>query len=120
MIKIRIYNYLEQKEADFLKLISKNHFKILCFLIPSGTLLILSKLPYFNLIIRGSFAYILIVIYSLFIFKVTLKHIITTAFFTLLTSVAFLLLKLYIPAISLFDFTFGMMLVAFIKFISSV
>lgn len=119
MIKIRIYNYLEQKEADFLKLISKNHFKILCFLIPSGTLLFLSRLPYFNLIIRGYFVYILIVIYALFIFKVTLKYIIATAFFTLLASVAFLLLKLYIPAIGLFDFTFGLVLIVFVKFISS-
>ncbi len=117
MTKIKIYDYLEQKEAFILKWISKNHFKLLCFLIPSGTLLLLSKLPYLNLIIRGSFVYILIVVYALFIFKVILKYLIATAFFTLLASAAFLLLKLYIPAIGLFDFTFGMMLVAFIKFI---
>jgi len=119
MKKNRIYNYLKQKEDCSLKWVSKNHFKIVCFLIPSAGLLLLSQLPYFNLIIRSSLMYVIIISYGLFVFRITIKYTIVMALFILVVSALFLLLKLYIPATNLFDLTFAMILVVFIKFISS-
>lgn len=120
MAIINLHNYLEKTELRIINWIAKNHFKVVSFLVPSGLLLFLSKLPYFNLFIRGSLVYILIAILALFIFKVSVKYIVTLATFTLIGSCLFLLLKLQIPAIRLFDFTFGMFVVAFIKFIALV
>lgn len=111
---------MEQHERKFFVWIAKNHFRIMCFLVPSVVILFISKLPYFNLVIRGSLVYILIAILALYIFEIETKYVVAVSVFTLLLSAMFLLLNLQIPAIGFFDFTFGALLASFIKFVASI
>lgn len=118
-MKNNLYNFLVQKELELLKWIAKNHFKVILFLSVSGILLFFSKLPYFNLIMRGSLKFILIVISVLFIFRVSIKNILFLSIFILVVSIFLLLINFSLGAIYIFDILFGIIFVMLVKLIGT-
>lgn len=110
------YNIFEYEGRLFDWLVCERH-KLVVFLLSGIVVVILSYLPYFNILLSLTIILFIDVIVAVIIFNISVRYILVAAILSLTLALEFLLFQKYVIAELLGNYAYGLLFIASILFI---
>ena len=111
--------FLYELELNFFEWLKNNKHLLFRIFSAAVVLVFLTFVPYINLIINKAIALFLIVIFTLTIFRASVKNIVRFSILLIIFAIPLVFVKKYSEAESLVNFVYGLMFLTTIKLLVS-